>query len=173
MNSYIVGSKMLGLENCHDVDRIYFGDASPNSMGEDHIVIANVALIKSILLKFDDPNRFSEDFNRPICVHYFQLSKCFHPEDDYPIDYDIRDHKDGWKQILKNHITHEEAEKYYILSDSGICRKNLYNIAYQYYMLLDDVVWVTGEHLEIIQKIHDLQMPAEYFYKLREQILAL
>lgn len=173
ISGYTVGSQMLGLSGCNDLDLIYFGEAPHRSVGSDHFIIMDLDQLKDVLLKFDEPNRFVRHFNRPICGYYYQYSKCFHPEADYPINWDVRDHKEGWKQLLKNHMTHKEAESYYILQDSGVCRKTLYNIAYQYYMLLDNVVWVTGEHLEIIQKIHDLQMPAEYFYKLREQILAL
>lgn len=174
MLSYVVGSSLLNLKNCHDVDRIYFADSPvptlPTQTGD--YFCKNLDFIKLILAKSDHPEKFAKDFNRPVCGHFFQYSRGFHPEPEYPIEWDIMEHKQGWKQILKNHITHEEAEEYYIL-ENGICRKTLYNIAYQYYMLLDDTIWVTGEHLDIVQKIHDRQMPAEYFYELREQILAL
>ena len=172
-NSYIVGSKMLGLSNCGDTDIVCYGNPGVKHTEGTQFIYKDLDALKLFLSKFDDPDSLAGHFNRPFCGHFYQHSKCFHPDvENYPIDWDVREHKEGWKKILKNHITHEEAEGYYILKE-GVCRKTLYNIAYQYYMILRDTVWLNEEDLAIVQKIHDLQMPAEYFYILRDQILAL
>jgi hypothetical protein len=42
MNSYIVGSKMLGLSNCHDTDVVYYGDVPSSAVGEGHFIYKNI-----------------------------------------------------------------------------------------------------------------------------------
>ena len=171
-DTYLVGSRLLMLDNCRDTDYIYFDGIKQSSGNNCCYIKMNLPHVELILSQMGNPAKTLRSFNFPVCNYYYQFSSCFQP-DDFPIKWDIRDNKEAWKTLLKQHISNQKAVDKYINPSEGLCKKPLYNIAYQYFMIVDDAVWLSGEHKQIVQKIHDLEMPSDYFYELKEKILAL
>lgn len=46
--------------------------------------------------------------------------------------------------------------------------KNIYHIAYNLFILLNNSVTLTEEQMNIVQKIHDCEMPIQYLQELRQ-----
>jgi hypothetical protein len=50
------------------------------------------------------------------------------------------------------------------------CSKLIYHFAYNLFILQNNSVYLTPEQKEIIQKIHDCQMPIEYLDELERML---
>lgn len=169
MHKYLFGSKMLKLNNARDEDWLTFIDypaKEANKMGYKSISFYNLIINYFKQGKNIKPHIFNALFA-------YQLSNgFFEDEADYLFnDFNVLEHKEVWKEWLKAYINSEEAEK--MANAHEALDKRFYHILYQYHMILEDTHEISNEAKEGVQSIHDLEMPASYFYVLRELINAL
>lgn len=169
---FLVGSRLLRMDNCGDTDYCYFSKIRLPKEYKVHKIPMVAKLMQNFPKYLKYRNAKGSTSTMSVSNYYYQYSKCFHPEEDWPITWDIRDYKEDWIKMLKNHINSEEAITQYIKGKTFIDKK-FYNIAYQYFMIRDNTVYLEGESKQIVQKIHDRQMPISYFYEMRELINAL
>jgi hypothetical protein len=102
----------------------------------------------------------------------FQLSAPFINDTDYPFnDFNIMEHKEVWVKWLKAYMNDETTEQR--ANKTDILPKTFYHILYQYNMITENVHFISDEAKVDVQKIHDLEMPSSYFYKLRDLINSL
>ena len=165
---YLVGSKMLGLDNCRDEDWITLIDErTPFDNQNGHV---RIAFLQTLI------NHFIEgkgQHNDPYKSKYiYQISAGFHDDRDYPFkDFNILDHKQVWIKKLKGYMNHPETEKFALAS--GSLNKTFYHILYQYYMIVENTHFISEEAKTDVQKIHDFEMSSRYFYELRDLINGL
>ena len=72
---------------------------------------------------------------------------------------------------LKAYINSEQANN--LVLDVEVLPKVFYHLLYQYYMIKENTHWISDEAKKEVQKIHDLEVPAEYFEHLKELINSL
>ena len=172
INQFLFGSRLLKLDNCRDYDYVHFDTDEVVRIEGEHHINHNSYHVESVFRNIRDSKTKLLSNNFIIINYFYQFSKCFHPEPDYPLQCDIRNIKEGWITLLKRHINDSEAEKRYT-ENTDILRKNFYHIAYQYFMIVDNAIYLEGEHKQIVQKIHDKEMPVAYFQELKQLINAL
>ena len=98
------------------------------------------------------------------------MSEGFHcNESNFPIKFNILQHKDRWIACLKSYMNLERTEKLVLQEKRGLSKK-FYHILYQYYMIKENTHFISEEAKNHVQKIHDLNMPSSYFYELKELI---
>ena len=99
---------------------------------------------------------------------------------DFPIIYHILDYKEKLKRLLNLFIIQEFSV--FGKVSKGVYSRNMnryvlpkifYHIAYNLFILENNSVKLTDEQLEIVQKIHDKEMPVEYGEELKQRILNL
>lgn len=168
MGKYLFGSHLLKLKCCRDEDWLTFVDKPPKELerGERSIRFNNIII-----------SHFIEGNNRPEDVHksyiMYQLSKGFFEGDEnYPFKhFNILEHKEVWINQLKGWINLPETEERALSKD--FLPKQFYHILYQYYMITENVHFISEEAKVDVQKIHDFEMPTSYFYELRDMINSL
>jgi hypothetical protein len=102
----------------------------------------------------------------------YQISVGFHDDENYPFkDFNILEHKEVWIKWLKAYMNDKDTEEWALKND--ILPKQFYHILYQYNMIKENVHFISDEAKVDVQKIHDLEMPKEYFYELRDKIDSL
>lgn len=102
----------------------------------------------------------------------YQMSVGFHDDESYPFkDFNIMEHKEVWIKWLKAYMNDAKTEEWAFSKD--ILPKQFYHILYQYNMIIENVHFISDEAKVDVQKIHDLEMPKEYFYTLRDLINSL
>lgn len=165
MLKYLFGSKMLRLENNRDEDWLTFIDENAKTAGEQGY--KSIPFYKTIIKCFTKGKNIKADpFN---ALYLYQLSVGFIDDAGYPFsDFNIFEHTDVWKEWLKGYINSATAEEWAVKQD--ILPKQFYHILYQYYMITENVHFISAEAKAEVQKIHDLEMPSSYFYELRELI---
>lgn len=165
---YLYGSKMLKLDNCRDEDWLTFIDAKPSksrARGE-----RSLPFYKAIIKNFvEGKNALADPYKS---LYMYQISVGFHEDAEYPFNgFNILEHKAVWIECLKSYMNDEGVEQKAIKSD--ILPKTFYHILYQYNMIVEDTHWISDEARVNVQKIHDLEMPASYFYELKVLINSL
>ena len=124
----------------------------------------------TIIKHFIDGNTQADDDYKATAL--FQLSNGFHSEEDYPFkEFNILNHKEAWANQLKSYMSLPETE-FFALKEK-LLPKRFYYIEYQYYMIKENVHFISDEAKINVQKIHDLEMPSSYFYELRDLINSL
>jgi hypothetical protein len=102
----------------------------------------------------------------------YQISVGFHDDENYPFkEFNILEHKEVWIKWLKAYMNAEDTETWATTKD--VLPKQFYHILYQYYMITENVHFISDEAKVDVQKIHDLEMPSSYFYELRDKINSL
>lgn len=169
-----VGSRLLGLNNCHDNDFIVIveGDVEiykQQYLNEKEIFIRSKQNLDSTML-FELP--FNLKTIRWYIVNY-QLDKNIIGQ-DFPIEYHVLDRRDDYIRML-NWIVDNKACNFNkcIYLNNGNCSKMIYHVAYTAFILHNNSTILTKEQKEIIQKIHDLQMPQSYLDDLKDLIKGL
>lgn len=174
MEKYLVGSKLLGLNN-RDEDYIAITDLSEEFK---RVVIDN----KDVSLRPLSAVKKSTCFDKEVDIKYklwnYQLDKDIIGQ-DFPYEYHILDYKEELKALLKEIVSrnmygfnprvkcrNKETNEY-------VCSKIFYHIAYNLFILENNSPIITDEQKEIISKIHDGKMSANYIDELRERILLL
>lgn len=167
---YLFGSKMLKLDNPRDEDWIAFVDTPRNEpLDKDehqHRINFEMRRIRSFIQGQNQP---TDSYKALI---FYQLSSGFQEDPDYIFGFfDILKYKKVWADHLKNYMSLESTEKFAHTYDN--LHKKFYHILYQYYMITEDTHFISDEARAKVQKIHDLEMPASYFYELKEMINSL
>lgn len=158
----------MALNNCRDTDMIYFSDTKKRE-NEDgvHFMRWTSSEANAVL------NLWQQAPQKPYRIFYFlyQLGKEFHKEENYPIPWSLSNWPRIWLTNLQTLVNFRPQESYFGVD--GNLRKIAYHLAYQYFMLAENKVWLDGESKAIVQKIHDGKMPNSYFHELRDKINSL
>lgn len=167
-NKYVLGSKMLRMNNPRDTDEVTFVDKPSWQVRERGKI--SIPFVKMVIDSFTDGKNKPSDHYKSFYI--YQLSAPFIEDENYPFkDFNILEHKDVWVKQLKGYMNHPATEEMAMKED--ILPKNFYHILYQYNMIVENAHWISDEARENVQKIHDLEMPSSYFYELRELINSL
>lgn len=162
----LLGSKMLRMNNYRDEDWLTFVDIPPEEKKNGEI---SIPFLLNLIHSFVEGKNVPGDASK--ALYLYQISEGFHTSDDYPISFNILEHKNVWIQCLKSYMNSERTEK--SIENRDILLKKFYHILYQYHMIIEDTHWISDEARVNVQKIHDLEMPSSYFYELRELINSL
>ena len=164
----LFGSKMLGLANNRDEDWLTFTDERASDARKKGC--QSIPFYRNMLDYFIRGQNIRVD--RYNALYLYQLSVHFTADVDYPFrDFNILEHKEVWKQWLKTYVNSQAVEKRATATD--ILPKTCYHLLYQYYMITENVHFISDEAKAQVQKIHDLEMPSTYFYELRDLINSL
>lgn len=164
---YLFGSKMLKMNNCRDEDWLTFVDASPSELTEKGQ--RSIPFVNYVIDCFVSNKNVIGDASK--ALYLYQISSEFHNDAAYPFSFNIMDYKDIWAECLKSYMNLERVEE--SAKKSEVLPKKFYHILYQYNMIIEDTHWISDEARVNVQKIHDLEMPASYFYELRGLINSL
>lgn len=162
----IIGSACLKLEKQRDLDFLTIDTSIQKPILGKVLTKKQVDwCIKSYL------NNSTTGFNPfSVCVLYM-LSNGFHEETNYPFKYfNILAHSEIQRLQLQQYMNSYDTER---LKQQAILPKQFYHILYQYYMIIENTHWISEEAKAQVQKIHDYEVPAEYFYELRDLINSL
>jgi hypothetical protein len=167
-NKYLFGSKMLKLENPRDEDWLIFVNGRAADIKEKNH--RSIPFYNRIIARFiEGKNNADNGFK---ALYLYQLSAPFINDANYPFNhFNILEHKQVWIAQLKGYINREETEQY--ATKNELLPKQFYHLLYQYYMITENVHFISAEAKAKVQKIHDLEMPSSYFYELREMINSL
>lgn len=160
----LIGSKCLKIPNARDVDTLTVNLISTRSNPGEYIAKKHLDENISMFCKCtaDTYNPFSA------CVLYM-LSNGFHESElNYPFRYfNLLNHPDAILHSIQTYLNNYNVVE---LEKNSYLPKQFYHIVYQYYMILENTHWISDEGREIVQKIHDFQMPASYFYELKDLV---
>ena len=169
MKKYLIGSKLLRIENAKDVDLLVLKDIQSeeiidqdwNSLGKQDISYCSCSELNN-RLSF---NRYSI---KTLSNYQFDSQII---QQDFPIKYSILSHRDDLIAFLKT-VSKKKLFNFdlSISIDGRYCSKIVYHIAYNIFILQNNSPIITNEQKEIIQKIHDIQMPIEYIAVLQNFI---
>lgn len=167
MKKYILGSTLLGLNHCRDTDYLILVDIENYYKrvreGEFDIVYRSIDnMMKYLNFEID----VCED--KGVVLYNYQLdSKII--KQDFPISYSILDYKKELLQAIGKVIKwnlYNFNER--VTAKGRYCMKNIYHIAYNLFIILNNSVTLTEEQMNIVQKIHDCEMPIQYLKELRQ-----
>ena len=164
---YLIGSKLIGLANNKDTDYLVLIEGNTRRIykdGQDTLYISKAAILERMHFKLD----FRQ--NARNLLFNYQLDKDIIGQ-NFPIDYHLLEYKKKLIELLKL-IVREELLNFNnrVSTNNGHCSKIIYHIAYNVFILQNNSSIITAEQREIIQKIHDRQMPIKYLDYLREVI---
>jgi hypothetical protein len=168
---YLIGSKILGLNNNKDIDYLIISEEYDYKRipenGED-IVHRSVEHINKYL-NYDVPYKR----NCPLLLFNYQLDHTIIGQ-DFPIYFDILEHKHNVVELLKYIKQNNEYNfNKRITFNKLYCCKNLYHLAYNLFILQNNSTQLTEEQKEIVQKIHDGLMPISYIDEMSKMIESL
>ena len=163
----LFGSKMLNLDNCSDEDWVVIVDNSKKYI--DGIPTWNYPFFKRVVDGFIKGSNVNGDPFKSLFL--YQISKGFHSDPKYPFTFDVLEYKPILAKCLQTYINKPTVEQNAMKSD--VLSKKFYHLLYQYYMIVEDTHFISDEAKAKVQKIHDLEMPSNYFYELRDLINGL
>lgn len=161
---FLIGSKLLNLSNCKDIDYLVLDDNKNNIYNQSNVdcryrTITNIK--ETLIFKNDDDRKL---FN-------YQLDKTINKEFGEFIPYNIIDYRNELTRFLKEIVSYKMFNfNKRVTTNSGHCSKIIYHIAYNLFILENNSPIITDEQKEIIQKIHDRLMPIEYLDELARRI---
>ena len=164
---FLIGSKLLNLSNCKDIDYLVLDNNKNNIYNQNNIdyryrTITNIK--ETLKFKNDDGRKL---FN-------YQLDKTINKEFGEFISYNILDYRNELTRFLKEIVSYKMFNfNKRVTTNNGHCSKMIYHIAYNLFILENNSPIITDEQKAIIQKIHDRLMPIEYLDKLEKRILRL
>lgn len=160
---YIIGSKLLNLDNTRDVDYLILtnnkNEYSKTITTDGEICYMSMDVLNNNL-SFRNKHNIYQVFNYQ---YDYRIIK-----QNFPIKYDILSYRKDLYDFIdwcikKQHLcfnTTFRVNKYY-------CSKFIYHIAYNIFILKNNDILLTSDQQNIIQKIHDNKMPIEYLYELK------
>ena len=165
---YLFGSKMLRLDNFRDEDWRSFVMLNASDITEKGCM--SLPFEMQVIDGFIHGKNVPGDAYK--ALYFYQISSDFHAdEEEYPLNFNILDYKPFLIDCLKSYMALDRTET--ISQKREILPKTFYHILYQYNMIIEDTHWISDEARVNVQKIHDLEMPASYFYELRGLINSL
>ncbi len=152
---YQIGSKALGLNNTRDNDYIVIVDKN-NYYSRILTSEYELKLIsKDFLLK-------NLNFETRYAIYNYQYDKQI-IGNEFPIDYHLMNHKEQLIDFISNTIKSKEMNfNKRITVNNGCCSKLVYHVAWNIFALINNSVILTEEQKDIVQKIHDEEMPIKY-----------
>ena len=163
----LYGSKLLKLNNCSDEDWVIFTDLPVKQI--NGIATRKYSFYSKIIDNFTRGRNAKGDAFKALFL--YQASKGFHSDPNYVFDFNILEYKSILANCLKSYINREALEK--VTLKSEMLDKKFYHLLYQYYMITENVHFISEPAKAEVQKIHDLEMPSSYFYELRDLINSL
>ncbi len=170
MAKYLIGSKLLGLDNNKDSDYLVISSEYEYkrvaSNGED-ILYRSAANIQKFMT-------FNVDIkaNARLLILNYQLDQSIIGQ-QFPITYNLIGYKDKVKELLKIIVENKLLNFNKRITVNGCCSKLLYHVAYNVFILQNGTTTLTEEQKAIIQDIHDYKKPISYLDELEEMILKL
>lgn len=165
MGSYLIGSQLLGLQNCKDTDILVISTEYDHKRekkdGKDIVYRSKANLLKYMKFEVDLTN------NIPLLLYNYQLDKTIIGQ-KFPIEYNILDYKDKLIELIEFVIENKAYNFNPRITIEGCCTKNIYQIAYNIFILQNKSPLITSEQKEIIQKIHDGTMSTDYIEELKK-----
>ena len=160
---------MLKLNNCRDEDWLTFVEQhNPEGRQKGH---RSIPFYKKFTQFFIDGKTQPNDLYAT-CFMYQTSKGFFEGDENYPFkDFNILEHKEVWIKQLKGYMNYPDTEQFALKGD--VLPKTFYHILYQYYMITENVHFISEEAKVDVQKIHDFEMPKEYFYTLKDMINSL
>lgn len=168
MEQYLVGSKLIGLKNCRDTDYliVYEGEMPKveRIQGVECFYTTKEFLGKT--LRFEKESIIMK--NRS--MFNYQLDTEIIGQ-NFPIEYHILNYRKELIKYLQKVVMFKkykfDKEKY---NKNNCCDKKIYHIAYNMFILQNNSPILTNEQKEIVQKIHDKEMPVEYLDEMEKII---
>ena len=169
---YLVGSKLLKINNNRDVD--YLNLVKSATTEELKLRKENGAEIHT---RTEEMERRTLNFELPFtyqAIHWYivtyQLDKSIIGQ-DFPIKHSVLEKRDKYIEML-NWIVDNQALNFKKNEwlNRGNCSKIIYHIEYIVFILENNSTVLTDEQKVIVQKIHDTQMPQDYLDELAERI---
>ncbi len=167
-NKYLFGSKMLKIDTARDEDWIIFVNKRGADIKEKNH--RSIPFYNRMIARFaEGKNNADNGFK---ALYLYQLSYPFIDDTAYPFKhFNIFEHKQVWIAQLKGYINLEKTEQ--LATKEELLPKQFYHLLYQYYMITENTHFISDEAKANVQKIHDLEMPSNYFYELRDLINGL
>lgn len=161
---FLIGSKILNLSNCKDIDYLILDDNKNNIYNQNNAdyrykTITNIK--ETLEFKNDDGRKL---FN-------YQLDRTINKEFGEFIPYNILDYRNELIKFLKEIASNKMFNfNKRVTTNNGHCSKIIYHIAYNLFILENNSPIITDKQKAIIQKIHDRLMPIEYIDELEKRI---
>lgn len=166
MKKYQVGSKLLGLKNSKDNDFVVLCEDLVLTKrvienGEEIFYKTKKELMYTLTFKLINNSNtlFNYQYDRDIIG------------EDFPVEYHLLDYKNELILYL-NKIVDSKLFNFnkLITCNNGNCSPKIYHIAYIVFIIKNNSPIITEEQKEIIQKIHDANMPISYLDELTKMI---
>lgn len=156
MAKYKIGSNILHLSNCKDVDYLIIDDTKEYirvyENGEDIVYSSTENILKR--MKFKTKN--------PLVLFNYQMDFDIIGQ-DFPIEYHLLDYRQELIEQLKRTVKNKQFNfNKRIRVNKLYCSKCIYHIAYNIFILQNNSPIITEKQKAIVQKIHDGLMPIEY-----------
>ena len=170
----LIGSSMLGLANAHDRDWLILDDEVPldrrNPNLHKHVGSDDFTHVNPIML------RKALDFELPMLQYGLFMLFDYQKDrkligSDFPYDYDWLSHRAQIIELVQTNLDNNtEGCGLFVCRTNGVVcmEKNTYHVAWNIFALMDGDVRISPEHLAIVQKIHDREMPQTYIEELRK-----
>lgn len=165
---YLIGSKLLGIKNTKDVDYLEIIEGSntyykKNDNGTD-VFYSTIDKINK-RLNFEVEDKFSLAFQL-FNYQFDQTLRKHFGYDDFPIKYNILDHKKELEAFLK-YIKDNKLFNYdtRIVGKNNHISKQIFHIAYNKLILLNNSPILTEEQQEFVQRIHDKEVTWDEYIK--------
>ena len=156
MTDIIVGSSILGLENVRDRDILVLDSEREYSwfdLDKNNFHPVSYERLKNEMAFM--PNRYWDGF------YAYMLDSDINPNE---LDYNVFEHKDDMRKMLKEFNFERRGmvipEKY--APKIEFLDKKYYHLAYNLFLLQNGSKELSQEQKDIIQKIHDREMPLSY-----------
>lgn len=170
-NQYQIGSRLLGLKNPHDDDKLIIKDESSKDYIQQYENQKDTYMRTKKSL--DDTMLFRLPFDKKTVRWYivnYQLDANIIKQ-GFPIEYHVLDRRDDYIRLLNYVVEYQELNfKKDENLNGGNCAKGIYHVAYLTFILENNSVELTEEQRGIVQKIHDKEMPQEYLDVLKQKI---
>lgn len=171
MKKFLMGSKLLNLNNCNDTDYLILLETEEeikelkkdkNNTKEFDLHYFTIEDIKRIM-------KFSKDFYFNFMAYQLDFNII---KQNFPIEFHILEYKNELKNYLKWIVKNKKFNfnKNLVFGKNHVCSKLIYHIAYMTFILENNSIIITSKQKEIIQKIHDLKMSSDYLDELENKI---
>lgn len=177
---YLVGSKLLNLENETDIDYFVFDETKDKFiLKTDKETHTDSFYASSLVL--NKYFNFEEDYKTsPHAVRVYSILYQYDIDiigQEFPITFHVLAHKTEYIEYLK-YLANNNLSIFNVVcrnrkTNFVSCHKNTYHIAYLTYIFKNNSTTLTTEQKQKIQKIHDRQMPLEFLDELKADIMSL
>lgn len=162
---YLIGSKLLNLKNPKDTDYLILSNHSEKLIqnGEEYF-IRDRKIFDKILFFQEDPT-LTKLSNYTLMLSNYQMDYRIIKQ-NFPIHYNILEHKKELIHFLDFIIIKKKFNFSYDFKQD-VVHKRLYHFAYNLFILQNNNVELTKEQFNIVQKIHDGEMPISYLDEMK------